>query len=263
MKKILPFLFLFIFFGFWMTYLHIYQTHGFEGVIKTHFVPVHTQVNGHVQNIMKTPGEAIESGNPILEINRDIELANLQYIEALKKEAESELNQKKIEIDSATQKYIDAQATTDSPLKESSFQKLIQTQASYNSKEAHLKTVQEKLKLSELKVQKRIIRAPVKGVIYEIFPVKGAYVKADEVIGTLYDPQNLWVEIFIQKADMNKIAHRKKARIELVGMPGKLFEANVDSIISKNLEKSIQITVFPSEGFPLKVQPGTKVKVWF
>lgn len=262
MKRFLIVLFSSLFLAVLVFFSRMDRPLSFSGVVTTCFIPIHTQVNGQVLDILIKPGDQIDLGKPVLHIDRELQMAKLKYAEALNEEAQKKLILKELELSEATQMYIDAQASQDSQTKQKTFHALEKTQAEYNTQQAHINSLIKQKKLTNVAVNKGVIRAPIKGIIHKIYPQKGSYVKEDDIVGILYDPENIWVQITLNQNEMKKIIHKKQAKIQFRNDSKELVEAKVESIVSKNSEKTSQVNILPSRTAPKEIKPGMKVKVF-
>jgi RND family efflux transporter MFP subunit len=131
----------------------------------------------------------------------------------------------KDELDTARTEYDVAKAEHESAL--SGRAKLNALESEIEAQEAAVKESQEALKLAELSYGYSFLKAPIDGIVTSV-PVKlGERTTEGYLVAEMIAVESLYVEAFIDEADVGRVKNGQEVYITMDAFPGKTFNGKV------------------------------------
>jgi RND family efflux transporter MFP subunit len=197
-----------------------------------------TPVEGVVAKVHVDRGDFVEPGQVLVELEADVERANLELARARAKMI-SEIERSQVRLDFAqraqdrNQELFDTHVIADSQLDESRSTLDLARSGLKAANEAH-ELAQLELARAEAALELRRIKSPVKGVVVQRFLSEGEYAESREIIRVAeIDP--LYVEVFAPVEMLGRIEPGSAATVipEVEGLGP--FEAKV-AIVDRVVE---------------------------
>lgn len=173
-------------------------------------VDVTTELAGMVRHIKFNPGQFIDSGKVLVELNIDPDVAQLHVNEANRDIALITYNRDKLQY--AAQGISKEKLDTDL---------------------ANLKSAQAQVDQQQANIDKKIIRAPFAGKLGLSMVNLGQYLNPGDKIVTLQAMDPLWVDFFVPEFQITQIQMGKLVTLTTDAFPGKIFEGKITSMDSK------------------------------
>jgi membrane fusion protein (multidrug efflux system) len=200
----------------------------FQGVDLT------VEASGTVQDVLFLSGEKVRQGQPLIQMDSDVERATLAT-------AEAELALARVEFERGRS------LVSRQNISKSEFDRLSSELQAATGKVAQLKALMDK---------KRII-APFAGTIGIRQVDVGDFLSSGTIIATLQDLNTLFVDFFLPEQSAPLLAVGQKVRISVAAFPGEYFEGDIAALNPKVEEttRNLQVrAVLPNpEG---KLLPG-------
>ncbi len=196
-------------------------------------VDITTEIAGLVKKIVFTPGQNIQAGDVILELNADTEIAHLKSLEA---QADLALITFKRDKEQFAVQGV-SQATLDA------------SEADFKSKTAQ---VTEQVAL----IEKKIIRAPFKGRLGISAVNLGQYLNPGDKIVTLQSLDPIYVDFYVPQQAVPQLAVDQPVILVIDTYPGVLFKGNITSMnpkvdsITRNIEVEATLSNSHNKLFP-------------
>ncbi|WP_341303690.1 efflux RND transporter periplasmic adaptor subunit [Pseudomonas sp. TMP25] len=186
----------------------------FQGVDLT------VEVAGTVQKVLFTSGENVGFEQPLIQMNSDVEQANLAT-------AQADLGLARVEYERG-RSLINRQS-----ISKSEFDRL---SASLQKADASVAQLQAQL------AKKRIL-APFAGTIGIRQVDVGDYLASGTTIATLQDLSKLYVDFFLPEQAVPKLAIAERVRFRVAAYPGEVFEGEISAINPKveNTTRNVQV----------------------
>jgi len=202
-------------------------------------VDVTTEIAGIVKTIYFTPGSQVQKEEPLIELNDDIEIAQLHALEAQVELAKivNKRNQEELKIQAVSQATFDASA-------------------------ADLKNKIAQAEAQAALVSKKKINAPFSGKLGFSAVNPGQYVNAGNKIVTLQSLEPIYVDFYVPQQWITKIALGQEVNLTSDAFPKKTFTGKITTlnpivdINSRNIQ--IEATVENNE---LLLLPGMYAQV--
>lgn len=228
----------------------------------------HAETDGPVEAILVRRGEHVDKGAPLVELDSGEAKANLAAAQARVTEARAEIQvldkggragditaiasdmeRAKLDLASARKDYEAltrlqakqaatgmevAQAKDRMDRAQAQIHALEQRRASLvaqtdrTSAEARLHDAEAAVTLSQERIQKSIIRAPISGTIYQFDLKPGAYLNAGDVVAAVGDLSRVRVKVFVDEPDLGRVKVGMPVVITWDALPGKEWKGAVD-----------------------------------
>ncbi|MDT4818130.1 Multidrug resistance protein MdtA [compost metagenome] len=186
----------------------------FQGVDLT------VEASGTVQDVLFLSGEKIKLGQPLIQMDSDVERATLAT-------AEAELSLARVEFQRGRS------LVSRQNISKSEFDRLASELQAATGKVAQLKALMDK---------KRII-APFSGTIGIRQVDVGDFLSSGTIIATLQDLDTLFVDFFLPEQAAPLLAVGQKVRISVAAFPGEFFEGDVAALNPKVEESTRNLQV--------------------
>ncbi|MCY1498908.1 Multidrug resistance protein MdtA [compost metagenome] len=186
----------------------------FQGVDLT------VEASGTVQDVLFLSGEKIKLGQPLIQMDSDVERATLAT-------AEAELSLARVEFERGRS------LVSRQNISKSEFDRLASELQAATGKVAQLKALMDK---------KRII-APFSGTIGIRQVDVGDFLSSGTIIATLQDLDTLFVDFFLPEQAAPLLAVGQKVRISVAAFPGEFFEGDVAALNPKVEESTRNLQV--------------------
>lgn len=186
----------------------------FQGVDLT------VEASGTVQDVLFLSGEKIKQGQPLIQMDSDVERASLAT-------AEAELALAQVEFQRG-RSLVNRQS-----ISKSEFDRLSSELQAATGKVAQLKA---------LLAKKRIV-APFSGTIGIRQVDVGDFLSSGTTIATLQDLNTLFVDFFLPEQAAPQLAVGQKVRISVAAFPGEFFEGDVAALNPKVEESTRNLQV--------------------
>ena len=197
-------------------------------------IPLKFEINGVIKQIMFREGERIKTGDMIASIDsRDVEL-KVSYAKAKFNAAQAAYNsvQKQLEIH---KKLYEAGAIIKS--------KMEQIELEVESARYQLETTRSEEELALNEMRKTFLYAAKDGVMGVRDAEEGEFVTPQDKVATIYEINEVYVEVGVVERDIEKIKLGQKASVFVDAYPNMNFQGNVAYIFPVVEGKSRTLTV--------------------
>jgi len=197
-------------------------------------IPLKFEINGVIDSINFREGDMINEGDVIASINKKDAQLKVDY-------AKSKLESAKTQALAAKKKYEIHKTLYDigGIIKA----KLEEVELEAKSAAEQAKSAEVELKSAEAEFQKTDLRASREGVLGAREAEAGEFVTPNNKISTLYDIQDVFVELGIVEKDVDKVALGQDVVVTVDSHPGASFNGKVDYIYPVIEGKSRTLTV--------------------
>lgn len=182
-------------------------------LISRQSVNVLPQVSGYVRKINVKPGDHVEAGTPLAEVDARVESAALESAEAQRRSAAAGL-------DLARQTLARTQSLYDEGLV--SAQELERARAALASAEAQQQSAAAQVSQRRVQLQYYAVRAPIAGTVGDVLVKQGDFVSASTVLTSVAQADALEVGVAIPA---------ERARGVKPGMPVEILDGRGDVLI--------------------------------
>lgn len=186
----------------------------FQGVDLT------VEASGTVQDVLFLSGEKVKQGQPLIQMDSDVERATLAT-------AEAELSLARVEFERGRS------LVSRQNISKSEFDRLSSELQAAIGKVAQLKALMDK---------KRII-APFSGTIGIRQVDVGDFLSSGTTIATLQDLNTLFVDFFLPEQSAPLLAVGQKVRVSVAAYPGEYFEGDIAALNPKVEESTRNLQV--------------------
>lgn len=173
---------------------------------------------GRISKLFVEEGDIVKPGSIIAELDTDEAYLNLQMAQASFEKARAVLNE------------ADARLKRVNELKEKGYtsqNEVDSVRREYDVANANVKEAKNSLSLAKLNHDYSFIKSPITGVI-TTRPVKlGETVAKGSLIANIVSTENLYIEAFIDEADVAKVKLGQEVNISMDAYPGKTFKGEV------------------------------------
>lgn len=182
-------------------------------------VDITTEIAGLIASISFTPGQMVNEGDLVLELNIETELAALKSLEAQAELAQINYTRDKEQF--AVQAVSKATVDTD---------------------EATLKSAQAQVAQQKALIDKKIIRAPFKGRLGISAVNLGQYLNAGDKIVTLQSLDPIYVDFTFPQQDLPQLTPGQTVSLTTDAVPGVTFQGKITSLnpkvdpVTRNIE---------------------------
>ena len=191
------------------------------------------EINGVIKSINFREGEKIKKGDLVAFLNPKDAQLKLEYREnkLASAQASYQSSLKTLEIQ---QKLYEAGAIIKSKLEEAALE--------CESAKFHLETVKAEKDLAQNDLTKTNFYSPIDGVMGPRDAEEGEFVTPQDKVATLFEIDNVLVEVGVVERDINKIKVDQKAKVFVDAYPDITFEGTVDNIFPVVEGKSRTLT---------------------
>ncbi len=179
------------------------------------------EVNGVIKNVKVKEGDIVKKTDILAALDpKDVNL-EIQW-------AQAKLNAAEAEYKAALKKYqvVKRLYEVGAIIKD----RLDQLQAELDVAKAKIDISNKELELSKAKLGKLDLEAPQEGIIGKKEKDIGEFITPNDVIFTLFDPANIFVEIGIIEKDIFKIKAGQKVKIKVDTYPTRVFFGYVETV---------------------------------
>ncbi|MBX9622153.1 MAG: efflux RND transporter periplasmic adaptor subunit [Alphaproteobacteria bacterium] len=173
-------------------------------------VDITSEIAGLIDTIAFTPGQTVNKGDLILELNRETEMAALKSLEAQAELAEINYNRDKEQF--AVHAVSKAIVDTD---------------------EANLKSARAQVAQQKALIDKKIIRAPFKGRLGISAVNLGQYLNPGDKIVTLQSLDPIYVDFTFPQQDLPQLTPGQPVSLTTDAFPGVTFQGKITSLNPK------------------------------
>lgn len=207
-----------------------------------------SMVTGYIHRLYCLPGEWVQKGQPIAEIN------SLEFIEMQQQFQETSGRLLYLKQEYERQKFLsekDASSVKMMALAESEYLQHLSTLAGLTGRLQLLGI--DTASMSTGKVQNRLIlNAPVSGFVNRVFAFGGMHVGSDEPIAEIIDNRQMHIELNVFEKDALEVAIGQKVHFYLPNRPQQLFQGEVilvsGSIEQENRSLGVRVLIYPNQG---------------
>ncbi|MCM8780663.1 MAG: efflux RND transporter periplasmic adaptor subunit [Candidatus Omnitrophica bacterium] len=179
------------------------------------------EITGTIKTIYFREGQKIKKGDLIAELDPKDAQLKLDYARSKLEAAEAAYRslEKKLEVH---QKLYEAGAIIKSKLEE--------VELEIKSAESQVETARSEMKLAENELKKTSIYAYKDGVMGPRKAEEAEFVTPQDEIGSLFEIDEVYVDVGVVERDINKIKLGQKAKIFVDAYPNTTFEGFIDKI---------------------------------
>ena len=178
--------------------------------IKADIVTISTEVPGRISALLKDEGEPVESGDIMVELDKQEILIRIEQHKAAVDHARSQLLQAGRELGHASE----------GPQREIK-------QADLLAKKARVREAEAELRELEFRLGLMTLRSPVKGVVVKKNSHRGEFVQAGQPVFMVVDSSRYWVEANVDETEIRFVKPGNKATVKLDSYPGVQFDGQV------------------------------------
>ena len=173
-------------------------------------VDVASEIPGIVEAVHFKSGDDVKQGQPLVELNADADIAQLQALEAAAELAQTvyDRDKKQLEIQAVSQAVVDADG-------------------------AELKSRRAQRDQQSAVVVKKKIRAPFSGKLGIGAVNPGQYLNPGEKIVTLQLLDTVYADFFLPQQELSRLAIGQEVKISTDTFPGRSFPGKITAINTK------------------------------
>lgn len=211
-----------------------------------------TEVSGLVKKVNVEVGDRVETGAPLLELDREIEQLTLEALQASTRQARAELAD-------AKRRYEDARRLREQKSISENELRLLEVEVEVDS--SMLKKQQVEERRQQARVERHTLRAPFSGVISKRLTETGEWIEPGNPVLTLVAIDDLRIEFRVPQEFFNRINQQSMLRVTLDALPERVFNASIDAVVPVSDPSSrtflIHATVNTSDA---RMTPGMSVQ---
>lgn len=189
-------------------------------------VSVTTELAGLVQTIYFTPGEVVQPGKVLVQLNSDAEVAQLQSLQANENLAQIVYTRDKAQY--AIKAISKAALDTD---------------------KANLKNLQAQVAQQAATAVKKTITAPFAGRLGISAINPGQYLNAGDAIVSLQELDYMYADFYVPQQDLTKLQTGQLVNLTVDTFPGKVFAGKITTInpVLDNTTRNVEVeATFPN-----------------
>lgn len=210
-----------------------------------------TEVSGLVKKVNVEVGDRIETGAPLLELDREIEQLTLAALQASTRQARAELAD-------AKRRYDDARRLREQKSISENELRLLEAEVEVDS--SMLKKQQVEERRQQARVERHTLRSPFTGVISERLTETGEWIEPGNPVLTLVAVDDLRIEFRVPQEFFTRINQQSMLSVTLDALPERVFNAGIEAVVPVSDPSSrtflIHATVNVSDA---KITPGMSV----
>jgi membrane fusion protein (multidrug efflux system) len=192
------------------------------------------EINGVIKSFRFKEGDQIKRGDVIVTLNSEDLRKEVEWSKAKLRVAKAELKSAQTRYNVLKNLY-DAGAITKD--------RLDQAQADVDVAKARIIVSQREMEISLAKLKKVKLIAPRDSIFGKREKQPGEFVTPNDVVATLFDPENMFVEVGIIEKDVWRIKPNQKAKIYVDTYPNRPFFGYVEDIFPQIEERTRTMTV--------------------
>jgi multidrug efflux pump subunit AcrA (membrane-fusion protein) len=258
-------------------------------------VDINSQASGRIEKLYIKEGDYLELGKPLLQLEQSEALAqvalakaNLLSAEARLKEAQTsyqmskELMQPQLDEAKANLQHAEAtlkrirnlyaqgiiskdkveEAERSYSVAKAQHETAIANKSQIRAKEQEVISAQASreqmrasLTVAEIGLSHTLIKAPLSGLVTEVFVEQGEFITSGQPIAKLVDISNLYVSATIDEVDVRKVKVGQEVRVTLDAFPNETFQGKVFEISPVISAKKLETR---TSKVKVKINPGTE-----
>lgn len=211
-----------------------------------------TEVSGLVRKVNVEVGDRVETGAPLLELDREIEQLTLAALQASTRQARAELAD-------AKRRYQDARRLREQKSISENELRLLEAEVEVDS--SMLKKQQVEERRQQARVERHTLRAPFSGVISERLTETGEWIVPGNPVLKLVAVDELRIEFRVPQEFFNRINQQSMLSVTLDALPERVFNASIEAVVPVSDPSSrtflIHATVNASDA---RMTPGMSVQ---
>ena len=211
-----------------------------------------TEVSGLVKKVNVEVGDRVETGAPLLELDREIEQLTLAALQASTRQARAELAD-------AKRRYQDARRLREQKSISENELRLLEAEVEVDS--SMLKKQQVEERRQQARVERHTLRAPFSGVISERLTETGEWIVPGNPVLKLVAVDELRIEFRVPQEFFNRINQQSMLSVTLDALPERVFNASIEAVVPVSDPSSrtflIHATVNASDA---RMTPGMSVQ---
>jgi HlyD family secretion protein len=230
-----------------------YQTHSgaetilLSGTVEVIEVEISPELSAKVATLYHREGDAVEKGDPLLDLDKSELEARLREAEAAKQAAEAQSSLARAKMANAQRDYnrilklYEAKAISESAFDAAKTAYEI-AKNTYEVSLNQLKGVQAQVETLTLQLEKTHLTSPITGLILERNVEAGEVVSPGMVLMTIGDLQRPWVRVYIGEPDIGRVRIGQEAFVVTDAYPKREFPgilryiANEAEFTPKNIQ---------------------------
>jgi RND family efflux transporter MFP subunit len=190
---------------------------------------IQPQVEGIVRQILVRAGDRVQAGQPLLQIDPDLQQATVATIESQRAAREADLAYAKQQL-TRLQRLLDAGAVSKAELE--------QAEASYKNAEAQMTAVQSQIRETQVQLQYYRVDAPTTGILGDISIRVGDRVTPATLITTIDQPQDL--EAYVNVPLERSLSLKAGLPLELLDGAGAVAASNPITFVAPRADDATQ-----------------------
>jgi RND family efflux transporter MFP subunit len=183
---------------------------------------VSAEVSGKVEAVNVEVGDRVESGAPLIELDREIEQLTLAALQASTRQARAELAD-------AKRRYQDVKHLREQ--KNISENELRLRESEVEVDAATLKKMQAEEQRQRERVERHSLRAPFSGVISERHTEAGEWIEPGSPVLTLVAIDDLRIEFRVPQEFYSRINTQSTLSVTLDALPGRVFDGTIEAVV--------------------------------
>jgi RND family efflux transporter MFP subunit len=181
-----------------------------------------TEVSGLVKKVNVEVGDRVETGAPLLELDREIEQLTLAALQASTRQARAELAD-------AKRRYEDARRLREQKSISENELRLLEAEVEVDS--SMLKKQQVEERRQQARVERHTLRAPFSGVISERLTETGEWIEPGNPVLTLVAVDDLRIEFRVPQEFFTRINQQSMLSVTLDALPERVFNAGIEAVV--------------------------------
>jgi len=181
-----------------------------------------TEVSGLVKKVNVEVGDRVETGAPLLELDREIEQLTLAALQASTRQASAELAD-------AKRRYEDASRLREQKSISENELRLLEAEVEVDG--SMLKKQQVEDRRQQARVERHTLRAPFSGVISERLTETGEWIEPGNPVLTLVAVDDLRIEFRVPQEFFTRINQQSMLSVTLDALPERVFNASIEAVV--------------------------------
>lgn len=186
---------------------------------------VSTSVGGLVEAIKVDVGDRVESGDPLVRLDRELERLALASARAATRQARAELADVRRRVEEARRLH----ARESFPETE-----LRSLEARAEMQQAEVERLAAEEQRREARLRRHVLNAPFAGVINRKLTEAGEWVEPGTAVVELIAVEGLRLDFRVPQRHFPRIDEQTRLQVELDAVPGRRFEARIGAVVPVN-----------------------------